>query len=207
MSATRVAVLAVAGFALFSTSFVSHGQSNAPAPIAVATAAIAPTDLPKGASDVVKLFQMGKKDNVLIFYVNYSGLNYHLTANDVLYLKSVGLSGGVINAMIDIDKEKQKAVVRWDDDRYYASTVSTESKAAVAGAPTREPSATTESEMPNVQSVIYPDYSAFPSYYQSFDNSDQHHVSVAIGIGIGAGFGDGGFHRGYYGRGFNRGRH
>jgi hypothetical protein len=202
MSASRVAVLVLVSLALLSTSIV--GQTNS---AAIVSAPVAPTDLPKGASDVVKLFSMGKKDNVLIFYVNYSGLDYHLTANDVLYLNSVGLSGGVINAMIDIDKEKQKAIVRTDDDRYYGRAVSTESKTVIAGAPTRQESATVENKLPNVQSVIYPDYSAFPSYYQSFDNSDHHHVSVAIGIGFGVGFGDDGFHRGYYGRGFHGGRH
>lgn len=210
MSASRVAVLALVSLALFFASFPSRGQTNPAAAIAEITTPVAPSDLPKGASDVVKLFQMGKKDNVLIFYANFSGLDFHLNPTHVLYLKAVGISGGVINAMLAVDKERQKAVaVRQDDDWYYRPTVPQGLKAEPAAtASTQEGSATRDSEMPNIHSVIYPDYSAFPSYYQSFDNSDHRHVTVVIGVGVGAGFGWGGsgYRGGYYGRGYFGGR-
>ena len=211
MSASRAAFMAIVGLAL-----VADGQTNTAPAIAAASivassnAPVAPTDLPKGASDVVKLFQMGKKEPVLIFYINYSGLDYHLSANDVLYLKAVGLSSGVIDAMMEFDKERQKALaVRSDDDRYFGRTDSPDVKAQPAAVATVAASGVVQTEARYIPSVIYPDYSAFPSYYQTFDNSDHHHVSVAIGIGVGAvlGFGDVGFRHGNYGHGHFGGRH
>ncbi len=199
MSATRAALLGVVAATLLSTAIITNGQSNVPARIVSANTLIAPADLPQGAKDVVKLFGMGKKDSVLVFYVSYSGLDFHLNAQHVIYLKSVGVSSQVINAMIETDKEHQKALaVRSDDDRYYAPTVSSGLKAE----PAENVAPPEQSELPAVRAVIYPDYSAFPSYYQTFDNSDHNHVSVVIGIGVGAtlGFGDG-FHHGYYGHG------
>lgn len=141
---------------------------------------------------------MGKKDNVLIFYINYSELDYHLSADHVIYLKAAGLSSDVINAMLEIDKEHQKALaVRSDEDRFFGRTdFGTAKPAPVASA-----SPAVESKAEYIPSVVYPDYSAFPTYYQTFDNSDRHHASVVIGIGVGAvlGFGDAAFHGVYHG--------
>lgn len=202
MTSTRGRILAFsAGLALLVNSILaSHAQTNA----AVVIAPVAPTDLPQGAKDVVKLFCMGKKDNVLTFYVNFSGLDCHLSVDDIVYLKAVGISGGVINAMMEVDKERQKTlVVRTDEDHYLTPNV------ASAPVPVQQPAAAAERAPDYVYSVIYPDYSAFPTYYQTFDNSDHQHVSVGarFGVGVGFGFGDGGFHSGYFGRGHFGGRH
>jgi hypothetical protein len=212
MKSNRWLILVIsAGFALFLYS----GRAQTNTAVATSSSAIsatnAPKDLPKGPSDVVKLFQMGKKDNVLIFYVNYSGLDFHLSADHILYLNSVGVSREVISRMLEVDKERRNAlVVRNDDDHYFAPTFSESVKEQSAPVASRvEESSQAQDSLPDyTRSVVYPDYSAFPGYYQSWDNTDHHHVSVAIGIGVGTslGFGDPGFYRGYSGHGHRGGR-
>jgi hypothetical protein len=207
-----------AGFVLFiALAMSSNAQSNSPAahiPTAVqtnvvATNALVVPDISKGTSDVVKLFRSGKKDNVLIFYANNSGLDFNLSPDDLIYLKGIGLSSSVITAMMESDKERHnKLVVRLDDgDRDVASATSTvggneprETATRVAATQAAPPSDGAENQ--SAPAPIYPDYSAYPNYYETFDNSDGGSLvrrpTISIGIGVGVGFGDG-FYRGGYG--------
>ncbi|MDB6056284.1 MAG: hypothetical protein JWO95_128 [Verrucomicrobiales bacterium] len=177
---------------------------------------VAPAGLSKGASDVVKLLRAGKPDNVLLFYVKYSELDYRLSAADVIYLTKVGISTNLITAMMETDAERQKALtVKFDEDRLTTAVAAAPDANQVAPMPVVSTRAVVQQNAPAVEqpeftpSIVYPDYSAFPNYYETFDNSDHHHgrVSVAIGIGVGVGFGDGGYGRGYGGYGYGRGGH
>jgi hypothetical protein len=215
--AVPFALVMSGGLALLVTAPTSvNAQSNNPpvvasvAPQAVPAEPVEPKDLSKGAKDVIKLFRDGKKENVLIFYAKYSDLDYKLSADDIIYFKAIGVSANVISAMMESDTDRQKALaVRMDDDRF-ATTITAPASATVDATPVvaratvaqQSPPATTE-EPQMTPTVVYPDYSAYPNYYETFDNDTHSHFiqpTITVGIGVGVGFG-GGFDRGYYGRG------
>jgi hypothetical protein len=84
---------------LFFSILDATGQGTVPAP-PVASPAGVPADLSPGASEVVKLAQSGLGDDVVLAYIRTSQAPYNLSANNILYLKSAGLSSGVLKAML-----------------------------------------------------------------------------------------------------------
>ncbi|MGZ4963974.1 MAG: hypothetical protein ACXWIU_02790 [Limisphaerales bacterium] len=202
-----------AGFALLLGTAISvpaqtnTAVTNAPAPARTTPAEpVAPTDLSKGASDVVKLFRTGKKDSVLVFYVKYSELDYKLSAEDILYLKHIGISPSVITEMMETDAERKKALSVRNEDDHFTSIAAAPSSTTEAVPPVVLPRAVVQQPAVAVEeteatlSVVYPDYSAFPNYYETFDNSDRGHfghTTISIGIGVGVGFGGGSYYPGY----------
>ncbi|MGZ4963437.1 MAG: hypothetical protein ACXWC8_12855, partial [Limisphaerales bacterium] len=100
-SAMSAGFVLLLGNAISVQSQTNTAVTNTPAPVRTTSAEpVAPADLSKGASDVVKLFRTGKKDSVLLFYVNYSDLDYKLSADDIVYLKRIGISANVITEMM-----------------------------------------------------------------------------------------------------------
>lgn len=179
-----------------SSPTVNRAATNAPAQMN------APDDLSRGTTDIIKLFRAGKKDNVLIFYVNNAGLEYKLSADDIIYLKAIGISKDVITAMMDSDKDRQKSViVQAELERpIFAPEVPTvTTPEAAPPIAVQQPTPVAEDQVQSAPTVIYPDYSAYPDYYQSFDNASQGHTHVAVSVGIG--FGSTGFYHGYAGHG------
>jgi hypothetical protein len=80
------------------------GQGTAtPAGPPLASPAGVPTDLSPGAGEVIKLAQSGVGDDVVLAYVQNSQAPYNLSANNILYLKSAGLSSDVLKAMLNHD--------------------------------------------------------------------------------------------------------
>ncbi|NBV25223.1 MAG: hypothetical protein EBS05_25315, partial [Proteobacteria bacterium] len=80
-----------------------------PAPLAVAqvgdSPALAVTAPPYVASspaiaDVIKLVQAGVGDEVLITFINHSRVPYNPTANDLIYLKDIGISDPALKALL-----------------------------------------------------------------------------------------------------------
>ncbi len=210
--ASPFALLMSAGFTLLlgtETSVQAQTNTavaNAPAPAQTTPAEpVAPADLSKGASDVVKLFRTGKKDSVLHFYVKYSELDYKLSAEDIVYLKQIGISANVITEMMETDAERQKAMaVRNEDDRFTALAATpasaTIAQLVVTPRPIVQERAAAVEETKATTSIVYPDYSAYPNYYETFDNSEAGHFghsAISVGVGVGVGFGDGGYYRGY----------
>jgi len=59
-----------------------------------------PANLSPGLQEVVGLSKAQMADDVVIKYINNSGKSYHLTADDMLYLKGQGVSAPVISALI-----------------------------------------------------------------------------------------------------------
>lgn len=210
-----------ASFALLLCLFVASTNSSFAQTNSVSTSdadtktaeLAAPAGLSKGASDVVKLLRAGKPDNVLNFYVKYSELDYRLSADDVIYLKSVGVSTNLITTMMETDAERQKALaVKFDENRLTSAVpAAAPEPIQVASTPVVTTRTAVQKNAPLVEqeeftpSIVYPDYSAFPNYYETFDNTEHHHgrVSVTVGIGVGVGF-DGGYYRG---NGYGRGGH
>src|ERR1035437_5728963 len=59
----------------------------------------APVSLSPGAAEVVRLAGSGVGDDVVIAYIQNSQAPFNLSADDVLYLKDIGLSAEVTSAM------------------------------------------------------------------------------------------------------------
>jgi hypothetical protein len=82
------------------------GSAQAPqaaAPGAPEKAPAVPASLSPGAAEVVKLATSGVGDEVVLAYITNSQALFDLSANDVLYLKDLGLSPEVTTAMLNHD--------------------------------------------------------------------------------------------------------
>jgi hypothetical protein len=62
-----------------------------------------PVSLSSGAAEVVRLAGSGVGDDVVIAYIQNSQVPFNLSADDVLYLKDIGLSAEVTSAMLTHD--------------------------------------------------------------------------------------------------------
>jgi hypothetical protein len=60
----------------------------------------APSNLSPGLQEVLKLTKAQMGDDVIVSYVNNSGTAFHLSADDLVYLKGQGVSQPVIAAML-----------------------------------------------------------------------------------------------------------
>ena len=77
-------------------------QASVPGATAPAAAA-APVNLSPGAAEVARLAGSGVGDDVVLAYIQNSQAPFNLTADDVLYLKDIGLSPQVTSAMLTHD--------------------------------------------------------------------------------------------------------
>ncbi len=59
-----------------------------------------PPNLSPGLEEVVKLTKSQMADDVIISYINNTGMAYHLSADDMLYLKGQGVTQPVISALL-----------------------------------------------------------------------------------------------------------
>src|SRR6266446_3663095 len=63
----------------------------------------APTDLSPPVTEVIKLAESGVGDDVVLAYIQNSQSIFNLSADDILYLRDVGLSSPVTTAMLNHD--------------------------------------------------------------------------------------------------------
>jgi len=90
-----VAIPALAGFAQ-TPEAATPGAPDKPE-------AAVPANLSPGAAEVVKLATSGVGDDVVLAYIKNSQALFNLSANDVLYLKDIGLSAEITSAMLSHD--------------------------------------------------------------------------------------------------------
>jgi len=76
-------------------------QDSAP-PMAANTVSV-PTNIPPAVADVIRLAESGVGDDVVLAYIQNSQATFDLGADDVLYLRDVGVSSVVITAMLNHD--------------------------------------------------------------------------------------------------------
>jgi len=97
-----------------------YGQApEAPVPGAPAQAQpTAPINLSPGAAEVVRLAGAGVGDEVVAAYIQNSQAPFNLSADDVLYLKDIGLSPQVTSAMLNHD-----STLRNQPQQYAPATV------------------------------------------------------------------------------------
>jgi len=79
-----------------------HGASSA-------HAQTAPSNLSPGVLEIVRLSQAHMSDDVIQSYIKNSGVSYHLSADDILYLNSQGVSQPVLTALLKAAPDKAPA--------------------------------------------------------------------------------------------------
>jgi hypothetical protein len=95
-------LLCFLGFSAFAQPLPTDpGQAS---PVASPAGEVAiPVNLSPAAAEVVRLGESGVGEDVITAYVQGSQSTYNLSADDILYLKDVGLSSQVVTAMIAHD--------------------------------------------------------------------------------------------------------
>lgn len=80
--------------------------------------------LSPGAAEVVRLAQAGVDDTVVLGYVENSQAPFALTADDIVYLRDVGISSTVLTAMLNRDKAlpAQSTAYTYDQRLYTPAT-------------------------------------------------------------------------------------
>ena len=64
--------------------------------------------LPYGAGEVVKMYQGGINKDVIVNYINSTSLPYHLSADGIIYLQTLGVPQEITKAMIQRDGQLQQ---------------------------------------------------------------------------------------------------
>ncbi|HOK76305.1 MAG TPA: hypothetical protein PLW35_01115 [Verrucomicrobiota bacterium] len=160
--------------------------TNAPAALSPATDAAAgnsaeaseptakiplqPPQLSPGVADIVELAQKGVGDTVLVEYVKKSAQGFDLSADEILYLKDIGVSEEVIAEMLKhkstLAQEPTKTeTVPAQAPAQPTSTESTSSVASTAAPATPEPPRQTEPAESTAASQPQPSVSSPPPVY------------------------------------------
>lgn len=175
-------------------------NNNAPPPPA-GVAGQAPA-LPRGVGEVVKMYQGGIDKDVIINYVNSTALPFHLNADGIIYLHSLGLPQEITKAMIVRDGQLQQQ--RQFNQPNYQQQPMPGAMPPPYGATAGQPPVqvvTPTTPAPDV-SGVYPDYGDYGDYgygYPYYSGYPYYYgwpVVVGGGWGWGRGWGHGGFRGG-----------
>ena len=99
------------------TSTTNAGSASAPATTPAATPAPAPPPgLAYGVGEVLKMYQGGINKDVIVNYVNNTVLPFHMTADHIIYLQSLGVPQEITKAIIQRDGQLQQQAVQ---QQYY----------------------------------------------------------------------------------------
>src|SRR6266436_6422439 len=66
-----------------------------------------PADLTPAVNEVIRLSEAGTSEEITLGYINRSAAPFNLSADDILYLKDIGLSSTVITQMLNRDHDLQ----------------------------------------------------------------------------------------------------
>jgi len=172
-----------------------------------AAAAAQNLTLPYGVGEVLKMYQGGINKDVIINYIDNTALAYHLSADGIIYLQSLGVPQEITKAMILRDGQLQRQAMQ-QQQQYYAQQQMPPPGAVPngygygAGQPPQEV-ATPSTPPPDVTvigSSDYPVYDTGYPYYGYYGYPYGYWPPVAIGgWGWGRGWGYGGFRGGFGG--------
>jgi hypothetical protein len=157
-----------------------------------------------GVSQIIQLSKANISDDTIVTYVQNSGNNYGLDANQIVYMKQQGVSSKVINAMLNQHNLNTATQVASQpassQDNSTATTAAQPTATYVQTAPAYAPSSSVY-VMPDTQSYNYYSY-AYPYYpYYGYYGYGWPAVSLSFGYygGYRGGYYYGGYHGGYYG--------
>jgi hypothetical protein len=177
----------------------AQSASAAGAVQATASGGVQGPTLPYGANEVLKLYKGGVSKDVIINYIDSTVMPYHLTADGIIYLQTVGVPQEITQAMILRDGQLRQQF----SQQYYQQQMAAANAAAtaqgsaqVATPATPAPDATVVggSDYPNYYDYGYPGYYGYGWPYYGWP----------LGFGGGWGWGGYGGFRGGYG-GFHGG--
>jgi hypothetical protein len=157
--------------------------------------------LPFGASEVVKMYQGGIGKDVIVNFVNNAALPFHLSADNIIYLQSLGVPQDITKAILVRDGQLQQQAAA------YVQQMGPPPAGQTAAAPPPGPQGA-QVVMPSTPppDVGYPaDYydAGYPYYYGAYPY--YYYGGYWPGwYGWGYRGGWGGYHGGYYG-GFHGG--
>src|SRR5262249_38598411 len=94
-----------------------------PAPGENEPTALPSVNLPTAASEVVRLSEAGSTEEVILAYIQRSTAPFNLSADQILYLRDIGISSPMITAMLNRDHELQSQgqVYNYDQKLYPSS--------------------------------------------------------------------------------------
>jgi len=185
-------------------------------PSSSATAANQGPTLPYGVGEVVKMYQGGINKDVIVNYINNTSLAYHLSADGIIYLQSLGVPQEITKAMILRDGQLQQQGMRPPYPQNYPQNYAQQPMPQQMPPPNGygyggqpPPDVATPSTPPPDVTVVgsdYPVYDAgYPYYgYYGYPYYGYGGWPVVIGGGWGWGRGWGGGFRGGFG-GFHGG--
>ena len=182
-------------------SFGAEAQTPAAAPETTPASVPAAPALQSGVREVVKMYQAGINKEIIINYIKSTALPYHLDADGIIYLHSVGVPPEITQALISRNGEIQQL----NAQNWQQQQMATANDAAMnAGNPTGEqtPVVTPTTPPPDLSDYgyAYPYYDAYyvwPGYYGAY-------WWPGVGWGWGHRWGYGSGFRGSYGA-FHRG--
>lgn len=138
--------------ALLAATVLPLAFASAQAPVTSTPGASAPaarTDLSAGASEVVRLSEAGTTDDVLLAYIQNANSPFSLNADQILYLRDIGVSQPAITAMLNRDNtlRNQPQTYTYNQTAYPATVPP---PAPVEAAPAPAPAPTPAVEAPLV---------------------------------------------------------
>jgi hypothetical protein len=151
--------------ALMALTAVS-GYSQAPQPpptvIAPGTPGAAPVNLSPAAAEVVRLVESGSSDDVLTAYIQNSTTLYNLTADQIVYLKDIGISSQVVTAMLNRDSALRNQPGQYVyDQKAYPATIPPPAAQPVPQ-PVPQPEVPAQPAVPPPDATPPPDYVSNP---------------------------------------------
>ncbi len=99
-----VGLLAAASLPLNFTKAQDPAPSTSNNALQTARSGVVPTNVPPGVAEVIRLAESGVGDDVVVAYIQNSQVTFNLSADDVLYLRDIGLSSPAITAMLNHDR-------------------------------------------------------------------------------------------------------
>ena len=177
--------------------------STTPPPAASATQVPA---LPYGAGEVMKMYQAGISKDVIIGYINNSSLPFHLSADAIVYLQTLGVPPEITKAMIQRDgqMQQQQAMQQQYQQQQMAAAVAAPNGAVAAQPPAQVVMPTTPA--PSVTVIGGSDYPYYDyGYPDDYGYGGAYYGwPLVIGGGWAGGYGGYGGYRGGVG-GFHGG--
>jgi hypothetical protein len=160
--------------------------------------------LPYGVDDVLKLSRAQVSDDIIVNYVQNSGIAYNLGPKELVYLKEQGVSDRVVNAMLDERKRVIAEAAAAAQTPPPAPAQTSETISTASYAPTfSQP----QTEVQAAPSTVYtipspPAYAYYPTpYYGYYGGPYYYGPSIAVGFAFGSSSscwhgGHGGWHGG-----------
>jgi hypothetical protein len=168
-----VAIIVFPVFSTYSQPYVPPASVEQPPASPAATVSLSP-----GAAEVVRLSESGVGEDVITAYIQGSQSLFNLSADDILYLKDVGLTSPVVTAMLshDTSLRNRQGQYKYDQKLYPPSSPAQPSQLAPQAAVPAQPPVvapapeavqpTAVSNPPEEVSYFYNDLSPYGSWVQ-----------------------------------------